>query len=372
MRFRRLIAARTQFGLRQPAVMLGLIYLALFSHPAFLQAQDPSLPDTPPAPDASAYVLHAYANLVQIPTLILSPELSPLPPIHRDDVNISLDSGPPFHPTHMRVEGDDPLDLAILLDLSGPAYHLQSAFSHSIEDFVSRSLRPGDRLSIYVADCFLLRSANNVSASDGAMVERVLNKALHFPGIDGQSVDAPGCTRTNRLWNVLAKIATSMNDPHRRRVILAISTGVAHKSHIKWDQLKRFSASRSIAIFGLYPELASDQFTLQLSSENPFNSLCQLTGGMVFDTWPTSIGLDLSYAVEHVRNRYILEFPRPSIGKGGLHSIAVKLSDERAFIRPAGITYPVPDPASLSGPNTIPSPPSPAIYGKRSTLSPPQ
>ena len=367
MRFGRFIRARTQFDFRLPA--LALLYLSYAANATAAQAQDTA----PVAPNSSPYVLHAYANLVQIPTLLLSPGLYSMPPIARDDVNISLDSGPLFHPTHMRLEGDDPLDLAIFIDLSGSAFALQSALSHSMVDFASRSLRPGDRISIYVEDCIFLRSLNYVSATDGALVDRSLDQAFRFPGLHGHAEDKlPGCKNSIHLWNALATIASSMNDPHGRHIILAISTGADHGSHVRWNQLKQFAGSRSIAIFGLYPELASDKFTLQLSSENPFNSLCQTTGGMVLDTSPTSIGLDLSHVIDLVRNRYILEFPRPDKGKSGLHSTAITLSSARAFIRPAGISYPLPAPVSLSDPTTIPSPPSPAVYGKRRTLASPQ
>jgi len=58
---------------------------------------------TPPAPpsESPGYTLHVYVNLVQIPTLVPNQSFSPIPPIDLDEFNISLDSGPRFHPTHM-------------------------------------------------------------------------------------------------------------------------------------------------------------------------------------------------------------------------------------------------------------------------------
>jgi hypothetical protein len=372
MRFHWFITDRTRLGLKRPALTFALIFLAFLVHSILLSAQQSSPPNAPPPPDSSAYVLHAYANLVQIPTIIVSPALTPLPPVRRDDIDISLDSGPLFHPTYTRFEGNEPLDLAIFVDLSGPAYAMQTAFNRSMREFAARSLRPGDRISIYVKDCFFIRSMNNVSTTDGALLESALNDAANFPGMHGEGKRQQGCGRSMHLWNALATVASSMNDPHRRRIILAVSAGADHGSRFKWDQLIRFAGSGSISIFGLHPESAPDKLTPVLAADDPFNALCQLTGGLVFNLSPLGIGEDLSHVIDLVRNRYILEFPRPNKGKRGQHSIVVTLANGNAFIRPAGISYPLPDPASLSGTNTVPSPPSPAVYGKRSTVSPPQ
>ena len=64
--------------------------------------------------------LHAYANLVQVPTLVLDRDLKPIVPIAEGRFFISIDGGPKFRVTHARLEGEDPITLAILLDVSQP------------------------------------------------------------------------------------------------------------------------------------------------------------------------------------------------------------------------------------------------------------
>jgi len=57
---------------------------------------------------APPLTFHAYANLLQIPVLVLSPSFKPLPLLSGSRFAISLDAGPRFRPTHVRLEGDDP------------------------------------------------------------------------------------------------------------------------------------------------------------------------------------------------------------------------------------------------------------------------
>jgi hypothetical protein len=67
---------------------------------------------------AGAPTLHVYANLVQIPTLVLGSDHKPMARIDEQRFFVSLDGGRKFRVTHARLEGDDPISLAILMDLS--------------------------------------------------------------------------------------------------------------------------------------------------------------------------------------------------------------------------------------------------------------
>ena len=58
-----------------------------------------------------------------------------------------------------------------------------------------------------------------------------------------------------------------------------------------------------------------------------------------------------------LRGRYIVEFPRPFNATGG-HNLAVSIEKSNDFIRPAGISVPIEDPAILADPTTVPSDPS--------------
>ena len=67
--------------------------------------------------DGGVPTLHVYTNLIQIPTLVLGPDRERLKtPIAESRFSISIDNGPWFRVTHVRMEGDDPVSLSILLD----------------------------------------------------------------------------------------------------------------------------------------------------------------------------------------------------------------------------------------------------------------
>jgi hypothetical protein len=376
MRFRRATTHRTASLLMSPAAALRPLLLLLASATASqLLAQATPLQ---PQPYEPGYTLHVYVNLLQIPTLVLSRSLSPLPPISLDKFNISLDAGPRFHPTHIRREGDDPIDLAILLDLSGDAYGLRSALSRSILAFSNQSLQPHDHVSIYAIDCLFVGTANDIPATDGDRIAHALDAAISFPQLHGAGETHPHCANSIHLWNAIGTVAEAINDLPGRRVMLVVSNGRDQNSPVHWNDLRRYAASRSIALFGIYPTPMPDplrhlnNFHFTLSTEDPFNQLCQLTGGLVLFTSPSDVSSNLKRTIDFVRGRYILEFPRPDAGDRRAHSIDVTLRKMDAFIRPAGISYPPPDPAIAKDPTTLPSPPSPAVFGTRRPLNPPQ
>jgi hypothetical protein len=380
MRFRRATTHRTtSLLISLAAASLRLLLLLLASATASqlaAQSTPPAPPSDNPGSTDHGYTLHVYVNLLQIPTLVLSPWLSPLPPISLDKFNISLDSGPRFHPTHIRLEGDDPIDLAILLDLSGDAYHLQSALSHSILAFANQSLQPHDHVSIYAIDCLFVGTANDIPATNGDRIAHALDTAISYPRLHGVGETAPHCAKSLHLWNALGKVAETLSPVPGRRIILVISNGHDQRSAVHWNDLRSYAASRSIAIFGLYPtpdpHTHPGGFHLMLSTEDPFNQLCQLTGGMVLFTSPSEVSYNLEHTIDLVRGRYILEFPRPDAGDRGEHHINVTLRNADAFIRPAGISYPPADPSIANDPTTLPSTPSPAVFGSRHPLNPHQ
>jgi hypothetical protein len=72
----------------------------------------------------------------------------------------------------------------------------------------------------------------------------------------------------------------------------------------------------------------------------------------------TLLDFTLQQFVAMLRERYIVEFPRPANTTAGQHAMNVKVAKSNFFIRPAGISVPIPDRALLADPTTVPSDPS--------------
>src|SRR6185312_5198081 len=106
---------------------------------------------------------------------------------------------------------------------------------------------------------------------------------------------------------------------------------------------------------------------LSLDSEDPFVDLCLRSGGFVFNVDPSGLKRRLHNLIELLRQRYVLEFPRPDKDFSGWHSLIVKVA-AAPFALPTGDSAPLPDSRILHDPSTVLSKPSPAVVGKRRVL----
>ncbi len=130
----------------------------LATEPAF--STQPAASQAYPAP-----MLRVTSNLIQLPVLVLSPELKTLKaPIAPDRFSIGFNGGSPFRPKFVRREGDDPLQLAIFLDVRHPQEGLLPKIDGTIASLAPAFLHANDRVSIYAIDCGSLIAAEDVPA----------------------------------------------------------------------------------------------------------------------------------------------------------------------------------------------------------------
>ena len=109
--------------------------------------------------DGGVPTLHVYTNLVQVPTLVLTMSQDRVgKPIAESRFSVSIDSGRWFRATHVRQEGDDPISLSILLDVSGDSADVMPKMGDALGKLASLSLHSRDRVSMYALDCSLRRS----------------------------------------------------------------------------------------------------------------------------------------------------------------------------------------------------------------------
>jgi hypothetical protein len=331
--------------------------MVLWSGFGFSAQQEPAAKDEP------IHTLHVYTNLIQIPTLVLGPNRERIKtPIAESRFSVSIDSGPKFRATHVRPEGDDAISLSILLDVSGDTSQLMPKIDDAIAGLAPLTLHSKDHVSIYVLDCSLIRSLNDVP-SGSAQLKLGVEMALESWTIRKQNKHEPSCLQSVHLWDALAHITGELYKLPGRRVVLAVSEGKDKGSGHSWNEVRSYAQATGVAVFGLsyIPQYARDlnHAFLRWSSEDPFHSLCELSGGVVFLTNTRSLPQTLREFVTTVRERYIVEFPRPANSTAGEHGFEVTIAKGQGdFIRPAGISVPVPDVALLADPTTVPSDPS--------------
>jgi VWFA-related protein len=355
----------------RPRWQLVFCLWLLFSPASFSFAQQDEAPPKP-------YVLHAYANLIQVPALALTSEFKPLPNIERMQFSISLDGGPAFHPTRMHIEGDETISLAVLIDASGDQDRLLHVLPRALAQLARTSLKPRDHVSILSLDCKLIRSALNTPA-DPDSLQLAVEKGLTEPALHGTR-NRGTCGHSLHTWDAAARAIQMLADSPGRRVLVLVSTGNDHKSFYNTNTLRHLAVDKSVSIFAVRdlvrfqgdfavargPAISRKIYlALADSSEDRFTELCESTGGVIITLYKDDLEQGLEQLVTMLRSRYILEFPRPNTNVGGEHRIDVTIPHLQTFIVTTGVSVPLPDATLDADPNTIPSSPSPAILGNR-------
>jgi hypothetical protein len=334
----------------------------------------------PDSKDEPIHTLHVYTNLIQIPTLVLGPNRERVQKqIAENRFSISIDDGPWFRATHVRLEGDDPISLSVLLDVSGDAANMMPKMQDAIASLAPRYLHSRDRISIYGLDCDLSGPANDATAESARMREEV-DDALQSWTMRKHDKHKAKCKQSIHLWDAVAYVAAELykRPGPGRRVLLVVSDGHDSGSKYSWNEVRLYAQSAGVAIFGLSyrPEYVADvrRTQTQWSREDPFLVLCELSGGEVLSSSPRSLGETLGNFTTTVRERYIVEFPRPSNGTAGNHAMEVRIAKSGGyFIRSAGISVPVPDAALLKDPSTVSAGPKEApVEGNRRIMTKPQ
>jgi len=300
--------------------------------------------------------LHAYSNLVQVPTLVLDKALQPMAPIAERRFFVRFDGGPRFRVTHARLEGDDPISLAILLDVRQPFPLLMEKFDAAAGALAPLSLTARDHVSIYSVGCNLVRSVGDAPA-DSATLQQGVEQALLQWRARAADREKGGCQSPWNLWDALTSVTHGMREARGRRVILAVTDGVDRGSKNTWSGLREDVQEDGVAIFGLMR--AVDVFgsfhSGFPSNKDNFGSLCEVSGGMVMVGTEKTVAEGLKQFASLVRGRYIVEFPRPFSTTTGIHEMNITIDKMDAEIRPAGVSVPVDDPEILNSPNTVPS-----------------
>jgi hypothetical protein len=329
-----------------------LLAALLLASASVLAAQAPVA--TPSSGLDQPYTLHVYERVIQVPTLVLDPSHRTFThPIEANRFDISLDSGPRFHPTSARFEGDDPISLAVLVDATGTPPSLYHAIPSSIAAWVGASFKSQDRISIYAVDCGLARTALAVPPDPAALAADV-RRAIDSP-IAHRAPGHSSCSSTFPLWSSLVAVMKELMAQPGRRVILYIGSTYNGSGSLSWDNIHLDSVSTGVTIFGL-TQLTFDNLDGRIPSDQAvFRAVCESSGGLFNAINAEALPASLSSIVDLIRGRYILEFPTPFNPSQGLHNIRISIVRLDAFVQPAGVSMTIPDPALDKDPSTVPS-----------------
>jgi hypothetical protein len=303
-------------------------------------------------PDGT-YTLHVYTDLLQVPTIVLTPLHSNYRALTKESFTLSLDGGPRFHPSNVRLEGDDPITLAILFDLTTDDSSMFTAFASAMSTLPPGLLSARDYISVYAYDCQLMRTTEDKPATPQELQASMVKVMTEGRG-SARNGEKKSCWSNKRLYDVVARVSQDIGDLPGRRVVLVVSDGADRHSTNDWLTVARFAGNKSVAIFGIRPVSTPIGTTKGYSGSNfndgwvtveesdSFGRLCGTSGGLVLDGGSTKrmMAGQIQRLMTMLRDRYIIEFPRPANGSPGFYAFEVKVKDPTAIIRSAGITFP--------------------------------
>ena len=333
-------------------------------HTGYLRAQVPNAPQSEkPAASGEPATLHLYADLVQMPVLILSSDRQRVvPAIKPERFSLSIDNGPRYQPKYVRPEGADPISLTILLDFGGDAAELIPKIGELIDHVTPQGLTPRDHVSLMAMQCGLVDVLQNVPATPGLLQPKISEAAKAWTARDHKKP----CEEDSHLWDTLLTATLRLSDAPGRRVIIAVTDGRDRGSRHLPEEVASEMQTFAVTTFAVKP-LASDvsmnapeiygitlvRQTAPGSGDASLERLCELSGGVGLLADRFTASKELAHIPELIRGRYILEFPRPSNTTAGGHKFDVRVARSDDFIRSSGTSVPLPDPKSGTDPSTV-------------------
>ena len=362
---------------RLPRVVLMCGLLAA----AGLRAQTPPAETPVSIDDNGVTTLHAYANLIQMPVLVLSAGRMTVPVIKAERFSLSIDNGPRYQPTHVRPEGADPISLTIVLDFAGQAAELMPKIAEAVDHLTAQGLTPRDHVSLMVMQCTLSDVIEDAPAVPGLLQPKIAEAVKAWAARDRTKP----CVEDTHLWDALAMAMMRLSDLPGRRVIVAVTDGDDRGSGHTAMQLAMEMQTYAVTTFGIRPATTEQTMTAlvgttimtvpssltQMTTQHPLQAVSELSGGLTLQADRLNAGKQFARIPELVRGRYILEFPRPSNATEGGHKFDVKVAKSDDFIRASGVTFPLEDPGIAADPATLPSDPTLTPQMGKTPVKPP-
>lgn len=322
-----------------------------------------------PAEQAPAVpMLRAYANLVQIPVLVLTNQRLRATPLEAKQFRLRIDGGPRFLPKYVRREGLDPIRLIVLVEPGPRTAETLVNLREALEQFAHQSLHANDTISVGVLRGCLVRHLRPVPAVPEQMpaLAQFIQRELQTTG----TAETGTCSEEARQTGALRVAMDQFGDSPSRRVLLVLTDGQDALNPPAVLALRDIADSRAISIFALREQSADaaqqDTYVLNQDSyaylpgsserhRDPLVDLTDRTGGATLETLGHPLEESLERVLRLVRERYIVEFARSSELVGGKHSMEVEVKSKHLYLRSAGVSYPLPDPAVEADPNRVPS-----------------
>ncbi|WP_083346546.1 hypothetical protein [Terriglobus roseus] len=312
--------------------------------------------------------MHVYVNLVQIPVLVLSGSLRPIPHLPDSSFKVTIDGLGQIHPQRIRMEGEDPINLVLIVDRSLKDDTLWNDLPKSLEPLI-QSLRPRDHIGILGMDgCVARRFGPEMAPFDPDWLRGTAKTVTDMVPSKDRGKKAT-CAKPTTYWELVMYAASKLSQYPGRKILVTLGPGDKLPPELT-QQVHSLLTGNSITMFPIVhpnamninipyalgrPTRSGNQ-TQVLAMMNPrvdtdalqaMTTQAELSGGTLLGASFQDFAKILAQPVELARGRYIIEFPRPDKLPPGTHYIFVEDGHPRDFIRPAGISVPIAAPNEM-------------------------
>ncbi len=188
---------------------------------------------------------------------------------------------------------EQPLHLALLLDISASVRNRLKFEQEAALDFFRRVLRPQDRAALYAFnhDVYLRQ---DLTSSLGALETAV------------RGLEARGATA---LYDAIFIAARRLEREPGRRVIIVVSDGQNTVSRVTRERVLEEVNRTDAIIFGICPVIRTEYADFLPPPDNDFDLLCRQTGGRVFMVTSLSeLTTGFAQLEAELRAQYVLSY----------------------------------------------------------------
>ncbi len=190
-------------------------------------------------------------------------------------------------------QDDQPLRLALLLDISASVRNRLKFEQEAALDFFRRVLRPQDRAAFYAFnhDVYLRQDlTSSLSALEAAV----------------RGLEARGATA---LYDAIFIAARRLEREPGRRVIIVVSDGQNTVSRVTRERALEEVNRTDAIIFGICPVIRTEYDDFLPPPDNDFDMLCRQTGGRVFMVTSLSeLTTGFAQLEAELRAQYVLSY----------------------------------------------------------------
>ncbi len=259
--------------------------------------------------------IRVQTDLVNILANVLNANSEPVVGLDQSAFDLS-EEGMPQKIVRFEPQTNRPLDLALMVDMSGTAVIELKIEKDAAEHFVNEVVRPGDKLAFFSFTSDINQLSNytdNVKTLDEA-----IRRAE--PGADmGTSIyDAV----------VLGSETLKRRGSDRRRAIVIITDAGETTSYYKFEDARRAAISSGALLYTIVVRPMKSDAGRNTAGEHAIQTITDSTGGAMF--YPTTvdeISQNFDLINRELRTQYLLAYyPTPSPPAGSLRHVVVKVN----------------------------------------------